>query len=277
VRTVDYKVMRSRSTTHPTVTSGHHRRSRSNPRQLVRHSGEHAALTDVGLRRTVNQDALLADERLFAVADGVGGGPGGEVAAGLAVDALAVGAATALTAGDLRMLAGDASAAVYDRAGTDPALSGMATTLTAGLFLPDGRLAIAHAGDSRAYRVRGAALEALTEDHALVAQLVAGGVITADQAEKHPLRNLLTRAIGRDRDTDFDVFVVDVEPGDVFLFCTDGLTKMLSNDAIAAIVAGAPSLNDAALALVRAANAAGGRDNVTVVLAAAPGVTALAA
>ena len=274
MRNVDYKVMRSRSTTHPTVTSGHHRRSRSNPRQLVRRSSEHAALTDVGRRRTVNQDALLADERLFAVADGVGGGPGGEVAARLAVDALAAGTATALTAGDLRVLAGDASAAVHDAAGADPALSGMGTTLTAGLFLPDGRLAIAHAGDSRAYRVRGASPEALTDDHALVAQLVVGGVITPAQAEAHPLRNLLTRALGRDRDTDFDVFVVDVEPGDVFLFCTDGLTKMLTGDAIAAIVAGAPSLNDAALALVRAANAAGGRDNVTVVLTAAPGLAA---
>src|SRR4051794_26227879 len=191
--TVDYRVMRSRSTTLTTATTGHHRRSRSNSRQLVRRSGDHAALTDVGRRRHVNQDALLADERLFAVADGVGGGPGGEVAAGLAVDALAHGAPGARTIDDLVALAADASAAVHDAAAADPALARMATTLTAGLFLPDGRLAIVHAGDSRAYRLRAGAIEALTKDHALVAQLLADGLIDTEGAATHPLRNMLTR------------------------------------------------------------------------------------
>ena len=264
--------MRSRSTTHPTLAAGHHRRSRSNPRQSVRVSGDHAALTDVGLRREVNQDALLAGERLFAVADGVGGGPSGEVAARIAVDALALGAPVTRTADDLEALAAAASAAVHDASDVDPTLRGMATTLTAGLFLPGGQLAIAHAGDSRLYRVRGGALEALTADHAFVAQLVAGGLLAPERAESHPLRNMLIRALGRDRDTDFDLSVVDVEPGDVFLFCTDGLTKMVDEDAIAAIVAAAPSLDHAAVQLVCAANRAGGRDNVTVVLAAAPAV-----
>ena len=262
--------MSSRSTTLPTATSGHHRRSRSNPRHLVRRAGEHAALTDVGRRRKVNQDALLAGERIFAVADGVGGGPGGEVAARLAVDAVFLGASTARTLGDLRVLAADASAAVYDAAEGDDALRGMATTMTAGLFLPDGRLGIVHAGDSRAYRLRDGSLSLLTDDHALVAQLLADGLISAERAATHPMRNVLTRALGRDRDTDFDAFAVDVAPGDVFLFCTDGLTKMLGGDAIAAIVSGAPSLDAAAIDLVRAANAAGGRDNVTVVLTGAP-------
>ena len=262
--------MRSRSTTLPTATAGHHRRSRSNPRQLVRRSGEHAALTDIGLRREVNQDALLAGERLFAVADGVGGGPSGDVAARLAVDALSAGVASARTVGDLTALAAGASAAVHDAGAADPALTGMATTLTAGLFLPDGRLALVHAGDSRAYRLRDRALEPLTQDHAFIAQLLSSGLITAERAATHPLRNMLIRALGRDRDTDFDTSVIDVAPGDVFLFCTDGLTKMVDEDAIAAIAADAPSLDHAAVALVRAANAAGGRDNVTVVLTAAP-------
>jgi serine/threonine protein phosphatase PrpC len=235
----------------------------------VRRPAERAALTDVGQRRPVNQDALLAGERLFAVADGVGGGPGGDVAARLAVDALAPGADTARTLGDLRVLAADASAAVHDAGAADPDLTGMATTLTAGLFLPDGRLALVHAGDSRAYRVRGGRLERLTTDHALVEQLLADGLISPERAATHPLRNMLTRALGRDRDTDFDSAVIDVEPDDVILFCTDGLTKMIAEPAIESIVTRASSLDAAAMELVRAANVAGGRDNITVVLAGA--------
>ena len=268
------KVMRSRSTTRPTATAGHHRRSRSQSLRQVRRPAERAALTDIGRRRLVNQDALLASERLFAVADGVGGGPGGEVAARLAVDALSAGAERARTLGDLRVLAADASEAVYDGGAADPGLTGMATTLTAGLFLPDGRLALVHAGDSRVYRLRDGALERLTTDHALVEQLLADGLISPERAATHPLRNMLTRALGRDRDTDFDTAVLDVEPDDVFLFCTDGLTKMIAEPAIEAIVAGAPSLEAAAMALVRAANVAGGRDNITVVLAGAPALDA---
>ena len=227
-------------------------------------------MTDVGRRRDVNQDALLAGERIFAVADGVAGAPGGEVAAHLAVDAVAAGAAAARDIDDLRALAARASAVVYDAGQADPALTGMATTLTAGLFLPDGALAIVHAGDSRAYRLRDGAIEALTNDHSLVSQLVANGRIDPERAGKHRLRNLLTRALGRDRDTDFDTWIVDVAPGDVVLLCTDGLTKTVPDHAVAAIVAQAPTLDAAALELVAAANAAGGPDNVTVVLAAAP-------
>ena len=131
-----------------------------------------------------------------------------------------------------------------------------------------------HAGDSRAYRVRGGRLERLTTDHALVEQLLADGLISPERAATHPLRNMLTRALGRDRDTDFDTAVLDVEPYDVFLFCTDGLTKMIAEPAIEAIVAGASSLEAAAMDLVRAANVAGGRDNITVVLAGAPALDA---
>lgn len=256
--------MRSRSTTAPGIATDHGGRTRSQPRRRVlRADGERAAFSDIGLRRAVNQDAFLSQAQLLAVADGVGGGPGGEVASHLAVDALAAGA------GDLRSLVSDASAAVYDAAHADPDLTGMATTLTAAQFVPAG-LAVAHAGDSRLYRLRDGALEQLTADHAVVAQLVREGLLTPERAGTHPLRNMLTRALGRDRDTDFDTFVVPVLPGDVFLLCTDGLTKMVDEDDIAATVDSAESLDDAALRLVRAANAAGGRDNVTVVLASAP-------
>lgn len=230
---------------------------------MLRTGGERAALSDIGLRRPVNQDAFFSTPRLLAVADGVGGGPGGEVASHLAVDALAAGP------GDLRSLVSAASAAVYDAAQADPSLTGMATTLTAAQFVPGG-LTVAHAGDSRLYRLRDGALEQLTADHAVVAQLVRDGLLSAARAETHPMRNVLTRALGRDRDTDFDTFVVPVRPGDVFLLCTDGLTKMVDSDAIAATIDEADTLDDAALRLVRAANAAGGRDNITVVLATAP-------
>lgn len=218
-----------------------------------------AGLSDRGLRRASNQDAFLAAGSVVAVADGVGGGPAGEVAARVAIEALA-------PEGDVAR----ASAAVYDVAVADDRLRGMATTLTVGRFTDDG-FAVSHAGDSRAYRLRAGGIEQLTNDHAVAAQLVAQGLLPAGREATHPMRNTLTRALGRDRDTDFDTFVADARAGDVFLLCTDGLTKMVDEPAIAAIVATAPSPDAAALSLVRAANAAGGHDNVTVVLARASG------
>jgi serine/threonine protein phosphatase PrpC len=221
-------------------------------------------LSHIGRQRATNQDAFLATERLWAVADGVGGGPGGEVAAHLAIEALARGGATARTPADLERLAQAAAAAVHAR-GTDPFLAGMATTLTAALITPTG-LAVVHAGDSRLYRLRDGRLDLLTDDHAMVAQLVREGLLPPERAATHPLRNILTRALGRDPDVDYDTALLPVECGDVFLLCTDGLTNMLADDDIAAIVAAAPSLDRATADLVRAANAAGGRDNITVVL-----------
>ena len=222
------------------------------------HAPAVCGLSDRGLRRASNQDAFLASRSVVAVADGVGGGPAGDVAARVAIEALA-------PEGDVER----AAAAVYDAAMAEDRLRGMATTLTVGRFTPGG-FAVAHAGDSRAYRLRAGGIERLTTDHAFVPQMVAQGLLDSQRAATHPLRNLLTRALGRDRDTDFETFVADAAPGDVFLLCTDGLTKMVDDAAIAAIVATAPSLDDAALALVRAANAAGGHDNVTVVLASRP-------
>jgi protein phosphatase len=259
-----------------TSTQPHHRRTRAGARQAVRTSVDHAALSDIGLRRETNQDAYLATDRLWAVADGVGGGPAGEVAAAMAIDALGRGAATARTADDLWRGGQDAAADVHAAGRRDPSLAGMATTLTAALLTPDG-LAVVHAGDSRLYRLRGGRLELLTEDHAMVAQLVREGLLSPERAATHPLRNVLTRALGRDPDVDYATQLVEVEPGDLFLLCTDGLTKMVAEGAIAATIAAAPSLDIAALELVRAANAAGGSDNVTVVLGAVPAAVTVAA
>ena len=225
--------------------------------QLPRVERSVAGLSDRGLRREVNQDAFLASDALLAVADGVGGGPAGEVASRVAIEALAPEGAV-----------GRASAAVYDAAMADPQLRGMATTLTAARFTNEG-FTVSNVGDSRAYRLRDGGIELLTRDHSFTEQLVSQGLLTRDRVGSHPLRNMLTRALGRDRDTDFETFVADVQPGDVFLLCTDGLTKMVDESAIAAIVGTAPSLDAAALSLVRAANAAGGHDNITVVLASA--------
>ena len=235
-------------------------------------------LSDIGLRREVNQDAFLVTERLWAVADGVGGGPGGEVAAAIAIDAIGRGAGSAHTAADLEHLAVHAAADVHEAARRDPALAGMATTLTAALLTYEG-LAVVHAGDSRLYRLRRGAIEQLTEDHAFVPQLVRQGLLTPERAASHPLRNVLTRALGADPDVDYQQLLIDVAPGDVFLLCTDGLTKMVAEDRIAAIVGAAPTLDAATHALVDAANSAGGYDNVTVVLGstAPPAATVAAA
>ena len=234
-----------------------------------------AARSDVGLRRELNEDAFVATDRLWAVADGVGGGPGGAVAARLAIDALARGAATV---DELEQRAQEAAAEVHGAGVADVQLTGMATTLTAALLTDEG-LAVVHAGDSRLYRLRGGRLEQLTEDHAFVDQLVRNGLISAERAATHPLRNMLTRALGRDPDVDYQRLLVSVEPGDVFVVCSDGLTKMVGDDAIAAILMATPTLDAATAELVRAANAAGGTDNVTVVLGAVPAMagTAVAA
>ena len=256
-----------------TASQPHHRRRRTSAGRPVLRPATHAGLTDIGLRREVNQDAFLATDRLWAVADGVGGGPGGEVAARIAIEALSRGASTA---DELERRAQDAAADVHAVSRATPELYGMATTLTAALLTPRG-LAVVHAGDSRLYRLRGGRLEQLTEDHALVDHLVRAGIISADRAASHPLRNMLTRALGRDPDVDYQRLLVEVEPGDLFLVCSDGLSKMVEDDEIAAILGAHPSLETASLELVRAANAAGGRDNVTVVLGTVPAAAGVAA
>ena len=182
--------------------------------------------TDVGRVRSNNQDSFLVREGdLFAVADGMGGHQGGEVASALALQILGQAHDEPSTSTLVRAVR-SANQAVFDKAGSDPDLKGMGTTLTA-LADVDTRegpkLGIVNVGDSRLYRMRSDRLEQLTEDHSLVASLVRQGRITAEEAESHPQRNILTRALGIDEAVAVDSWEVEPIPGDRFLICSDGL------------------------------------------------------
>ena len=228
---------------------------------------ESTGLSDPGRRRRRNEDSFVVEPPLFAVADGMGGAQAGEVASRLAASAFREFREADELGPEERLEAiiHEANRRIYERARTDAEASGMGTTVTAAL-LEDGRIAIGHVGDSRAYRIRRDELEQLTQDHSLVADLVRSGRLTAEEAETHPQRSVITRALGTDPEVDVDKFTVDVAPGDVFLLCSDGLTTMVDDATIARTVRESPSLENAGKALVKAANRNGGEDNVTVVL-----------
>jgi protein phosphatase len=206
-------------------------------------------------------DGSTDEPVVVAVADGMGGAVAGEIASRIAIEAaMEEPADAAITPAD-RVRAGNQ--AVLAAVQEDNELFGMGTTLTLGLFVPAGLLQVAHIGDSRMYLYRGDDLQQLTRDHTLVAELVAMGQITAEQAETHPRRNLVTRVIGTETVT-VDELDLDLEPGDRVIICSDGLNSMLRDTEIAAILAEADSASAAAWSLVEAANAAGGTDNTTV-------------
>ena len=228
--------------------------------------GQTATLTDTGRKRRHNEDAFVAEPPLFAVADGMGGAQAGELASSLAAAALKDSQQPG-GGGEERVdeLIQQANRRVYERQSQDAAASGMGTTMTVAL-VEDGRVAIGHVGDSRAYLIRGASLEQLTEDHSLVAELVRSGRLSPEEAEGHPQRSVITRALGTDPDVDVDTFSVETKAGDLFLICSDGLTSMVDDETILAEVArNRDDLESAAKALVRAANKGGGEDNITVV------------
>ena len=229
--------------------------------------GESVGKTDPGRVRRRNEDAFVVDPPLFAVADGMGGAQAGEVASRLAAAAFREYREADELVPEERVAAiiKEANRRIYDRARTDSEVSGMGTTVTAAL-LGDGRVVIGHVGDSRAYRIRDGRLEQLTEDHSLVADLMRSGRLTPEEAEGHPQRSVITRALGTDPDVDVDTLVVEAEAGDLFLLCSDGLTTMVPDDEILRIVHESSSLDRAARSLVKAANKRGGEDNVTVVL-----------
>ena len=229
--------------------------------------GESVGKTDPGRVRRRNEDAFVVDPPLFAVADGMGGAQAGEVASRLAAAAFREYREADELAPEERVQAiiKEANRRIYDRARVDSQVSGMGTTVTAAL-LTDGRVVIGHVGDSRAYRIRDGRLEQLTEDHSLVADLMRSGRLTPEEAEGHPQRSVITRALGTDPDVDVDTLVIEAEAGDLFLLCSDGLSTMVSDDKVLETVERAGSLDDAARNLVRAANSGGGEDNVTVVL-----------
>jgi protein phosphatase len=227
--------------------------------------GRNASITDTGRRRRHNEDAFVCEPPLFAVADGMGGAQAGELASGLAAAALRDD--TNRSGGEERVdeLIQQANRRVYERQTQDSSASGMGTTITVAL-VEDGRVAIGHVGDSRAYLIRDRRLEQLTEDHSLVAELVRSGKLSPEEADTHPQRSVITRALGTDPDVDVDTFSVETRPGDLFLLCSDGLTAMVDDNTILREVERNRSdLQSAAKALVRAANKGGGDDNITVV------------
>jgi PPM family protein phosphatase len=229
--------------------------------------------TDVGRLRSGNEDSHLRGRTVFAVADGLGGHQGGEVASAMAVEPLAAldGHAFADAREAAEALAEairEANLAILRRARSDPELWGMGTTVTAAAVAGDRVLQLAHVGDSRAYLLRaGAPLRQLTTDHTVVQEAVARGLLTRQQAAVHPQRGVVTRAVGLDPQVPVDLpEPLELEPGDQVLLCTDGLTEVVDDERIAAVLASQADGDDACSALIAAANQGGGPDNVTVVL-----------
>jgi protein phosphatase len=228
--------------------------------------GANAGLSHPGRKRRHNEDSYVLDPPLFVIADGMGGAKAGEVASGLAVSA-AEDQATDGETGEERVVAliEEANRRVYRRASEDREASGMGTTMTVALVEGD-RVFFGHVGDSRAYLIRDGHLDQLTDDHSLVAELVRGGKLTPEEAETHPQRSVITRALGTEPDIDVDTFTVHAEPRDVFMLCSDGLTTMVDDETILGAVAEhRPDLKEAAKALINAANRGGGEDNITVI------------
>jgi protein phosphatase len=231
--------------------------------------GQRAGETNAGRKRRRNEDSFVCDPPLFAVADGMGGAQAGEVASSLAAAALRERGHDADDGGERSVvdLIQEANRRVHQRALDDETASGMGTTITAALFGPEGSVAIGHVGDSRAYRLRDGRHEQLTDDHSLVAELVRRGELSPEEAEVHPQRSVITRALGTDPDVDVDAFTVETQAGDLFLLCSDGLTTMVDADTIGSVIARNRSdLRAAARALIDEANARGGDDNITAVL-----------
>ena len=227
---------------------------------------EHAALSDVGLKREGNEDSYLEQPPLFVVADGMGGAQAGEVASGIVVDTLAAAADRGELPSGLAEAVQEANGRIHAMAKDDRALEGMGTTTTAA-WLSDGALRLAHVGDSRAYRMRAGQLEQLTEDHSLVGGLVRLGELTPAEAERHPQRSVILRAVGVEPSVEVDEAEHELADGDVYLFASDGLTSMVRDEVIEEVLRMGAPLAECADMLIELANASGGHDNITAVLA----------
>ena len=228
--------------------------------------GSYARASDTGRKRRRNEDSSVVAPPLFAVADGMGGAQAGEVASKLAAAALEETDPATLSGSErLVSLIQEANRRVYERSSSDPSTSGMGTTMTVALVEPGG-VTIGHVGDSRAYLVRDGKLAQLTEDHSLVNELLKSGKLSPQEAELHPQRSVITRAVGTDPDVDVDAFVVDANEGDIFLLCSDGLTDMVGDeDILDTVERHRDDLDRVTKALVSAANRGGGEDNITVI------------
>src|SRR5271155_5041264 len=227
---------------------------------------EQYAGTDTGRQRRANEDSLLARSPLFVVADGMGGAQAGEVASRIAVESFHSGLHDASPPEvALATLARAANARIHELSHANAEQAGMGTTLTA-IYVGEEEVAIAHVGDSRAYCLRAGQLLRLTDDHSLVDELIRQGRLTPEEAVEHPQRSVITRALGPEAGVDVDTRSFHARAGDVYLLCSDGLTTMVGEAQLAAVLLAHPQLSDAGEALIAAANQAGGRDNITVVL-----------
>ncbi len=235
---------------------------------MLRVATDHFSHSDTGRQRRANEDAYYARSPLFVVADGMGGAQAGEVASRVAVETFENGLAEGGSQSPEQLLAdrvSEANARIHEMSQTDMKRAGMGTTITAA-HVGELEVAIAHVGDSRAYRLREGELERLTEDHSLVEEMRRRGQLTAQEADEHPQRSIITRALGPEPTVTVDTHSWRGAGGDVYLLCSDGLTSMVPEVQVAALMRGAATLPDAGRALIEAANAAGGRDNITVVL-----------
>jgi serine/threonine protein phosphatase PrpC len=226
---------------------------------------EHAALTDVGRVREGNEDSYLAAPPLFVVADGMGGAQAGEVASGEVIEAFETAVEQDSLPDSLVETIESANSRIYEMASGDRNLAGMGTTTTAAM-VTDGEVVLAHVGDSRAYRSREGKLEQLTDDHSLVGGLVRLGKLTPAEAESHPQRSVILRAVGVESKVEVDLLRMPIEDGDVYLLCSDGLSSMVRDEVIEETLRMDHKLDETAEMLVDLANMSGGRDNVTVVL-----------
>jgi serine/threonine protein phosphatase PrpC len=224
---------------------------------------EAGSATDIGQVRERNEDSILVDPPVFVVADGMGGHRGGDVASRVAIETMERLADE--DHGSLTEHVRRANRAVWDRSVEDQRLSGMGTTLTA-VRIDGDQVTLAHVGDSRAYLLRNDALQQLTDDHTLVARMVRSGEITKAEAEVHPHKNVMTRSLGTEQNVEVDEDSIVLVDGDRLLLCSDGLTGMVAEDQIQAILENSDQPQQAADRLVKAANRAGGIDNISVVV-----------
>ncbi len=227
---------------------------------------DHYSASDTGRQRRHNEDSLFARAPLFVVADGMGGAQAGEVASRTAVEAFHQGLCNGESPGEkLAARVREANARIHELSQRNADQAGMGTTITAVWVDPE-EVVIAHVGDSRAYCLRDGQLMRLTDDHSLVDELLRQGKLTPEEAEGHPQRSIITRALGPEPEVEVDVRVHRARAGDAYLLCSDGLTTMVAESRLLEILTSQPRLRDAAESLLAAANQAGGRDNITVVL-----------
>jgi PPM family protein phosphatase len=223
--------------------------------------------TDTGRQRRINEDSLLDRSPLFAVADGMGGAQAGEVASSIAVSVLEDGLPEGPGTVEERLveLVREANSRIHQQSRADEQRAGMGTTLTA-VYVGEDEIVVAHVGDSRLYCLRDGEMTRRTHDHSLVEELVREGRLTPQEADEHPQRSIITRALGPENDVVVDHHTWSARAGDVYLLCSDGLTSMVPESRVAEIVRSGASLAAAGRRLIAEANEAGGRDNITVVL-----------